>query len=235
LKGDQFTVLASIALWAPLLLISAHVIKRSSACNISKAKIPVLPSALPVPTASPTTFIGLAIGTQNYTCNSSGKYTNIGAVAEVFDVSCFYKTFIFASLPDVVISAWKAAPPNLTIQDLLLALSPTSSSLVRVLGSHYFVVNPLTGQGINPKWDFTGHGNPNAFVVASKVNATAAPTGSQDIDWVSLKALTGGLAQQVYRTDTRMGQPPASCTPGSPDIAVKYASSYWGFGGSAFW
>jgi len=80
------------------------------------------------------------------------------------------------------------------------------------------VVNPLTGTGINPKWDFTSSGttagNPNAFVTAAKVSSVGAPTGSQDIDWVDLKNLVGSLAQQVYRTDTRLGQPPASVSKG---------------------
>ena len=80
------------------------------------------------------------------------------------------------------------------------------------------MVNPLTGTGINPKWDFTSSGttagNPNAFVTAAKVSSIGAPTGSQDIDWVDLKNLVGSLAQQVYRTDTRLGQPPASVSKG---------------------
>lgn len=82
-----------------------------------------------------------------------------------------------------------------------------------VLGEHYYVPNPLTGTGINPKWDFTSHaykGQPNAFVVAAKSTGLSAPTGSQDIDWVFLKSVTGDLAAEVYRTDTRLGQPPAS-------------------------
>ncbi|KAG6869384.1 hypothetical protein C0995_003605, partial [Termitomyces sp. Mi166 len=78
---------------------------------------------------------------------------------------------------------------------------------------HYYVNNPA-GTGISPKWDFTSQGatrgNPNAYVVAAKVVSLAAPTGPHDIDWVQLKAVTGSLATDVYRTDTRGGQPPAS-------------------------
>lgn len=109
--------------------------------------------------------------------------------------------------------------------------------------------NPITGSGINPKWDFTSQGadagKSDAFVVAAKVNDAAAPTGSQDIDWVQLGSLTGNLAKQVYRVETRLGQPPASvsiqviayrqsmllikcpqCTVGSKDIQVKYTAFY---------
>ncbi|KAF8888604.1 hypothetical protein BD779DRAFT_1623629 [Infundibulicybe gibba] len=101
---------------------------------------------------------------------------------------------------------------------------------------HYYVPNPLTGVGVNPKWDFTSQGanagNPNAFVIAARVAGLSAPTGPSDIDWVSLSALTGELAQEIYRVDTRGGQPPATCTPGSPPIVVKYTAKYWLFGGS---
>lgn len=63
------------------------------------------------------------------------------------------------------------------------------------------------------KWDATSQTqNPNAFVIASKVDQAGAPTGSQDIDWVSLRGTTGQLAKQVYRTNTQLGQPPANVT-----------------------
>ncbi|CAA7267212.1 unnamed protein product [Cyclocybe aegerita] len=159
---------------------------------------------------------------------------NVGAVAELFDISCLYNTVLFEAIPDLAIGVWKSAPPSLTPQQIISKLQPLSSPAV--LGEHFYVLNPLTGQGLNPEWNFSAHGrfkgNADAYVVAAKVNGTAAPTGSQDIDWVSLKSLTGKLAQQVYRTDTRLGQPPASCTPGSPDITVRYASKYWLFGSS---
>ena len=81
-----------------------------------------------------------------------------------------------------------------------------------IIGQHYFVTNP-NGPGLSPKWDFTSSAfsnNPDAFVVAAKVNDTAAPTGPQDITWVSLNSISGNLAKEVYRTDTRLGQPPAT-------------------------
>ena len=52
-------------------------------------------------------------------------------------------------------------------------------------------------------------------MVAAKVSQAAAPTGPQDIPWVSLKGVTGKLAKQVYRTDTRLGQPPATVSAAS--------------------
>ena len=84
--------------------------------------------------------------------------------------------------------------------------------MIVIIGQHYFVPNP-NGAGLSPKWDFTSSAFNHyreAFVVAAKVNQSAAPTGPQDIAWVSLKSVTGKLAKQVYRTDTRLGQPPAT-------------------------
>jgi hypothetical protein len=83
-------------------------------------------------------------------------------------------------------------------------------------GQHYYVTNPITGTGINPKWDFTSQGatkgNKDAFVIAAKTTGATAPDTATDIDWVFLTALAGEgkLASQVYRTDTRGGQPPAT-------------------------
>ncbi|ESK92466.1 malate dehydrogenase [Moniliophthora roreri MCA 2997] len=95
-----------------------------------------------------------------------------------------------------------------------------------ILGEHYFVPN-LSGTGISPKWDFTSRafkGNADAFVVAARQSATPAPTGKTD-DWLYLTQVQGSLANE--------GPPPASCTPGSAPITVKYTSLYWLTGGTA--
>ncbi|KAF9459663.1 hypothetical protein BDZ94DRAFT_1239043 [Collybia nuda] len=204
--------------------------KRS--CDVSKAKMS-LPSTLISPTATPS-FIAVAIGTQNYTCGASGTYTNTGAVAELFDMSCLYNTPLYSKIPDDAYTLWKLAPSFLKAQTVISLLSYTSTPVV--LGQHYYVPNPITGTGASPKWDFTSQGaykgDADAFVVAAKSAGTTAPVGSRDVDWVLLTSIQGSLASEVYRIDTRGGQPPASCTPGSAPIAVKYAAMYWLFGGS---
>ncbi|KAF4618833.1 hypothetical protein D9613_010045 [Agrocybe pediades] len=226
------TTLLTLAASTPLLAVSGLAVKRSG-CDLSKVQLTNLPAPLAAP-SSPASFVGIAIGTQNYTCTDAGVFTNVGALAELFDASCLVDTPLFASLSDLAIAAWKSAPPAVSASELIKTLHnfPTSA----ILGQHYYVTNPITGQGINPKWDFTSQGadagKADAFVVAAKVNGASAPTGSQDIDWVQLGSIAGNLAKQVYRTDTRLGQPPATCTPGSPEIVVKYAAKYYGFGGS---
>ncbi|KAF8888600.1 putative malate dehydrogenase [Infundibulicybe gibba] len=184
-------------------------------------------TALAPPTTKPS-FIAVAVGTQNYTCGATGTYTNIGAVAELFDISCLYNAPAFGNIQDIAYDIWRVSPPAVTPEEVIALLH--SAKTPEILGQHYYVPNPLTGVGVNPKWDFTSQGanagNPNAFVVAAKVSGLSAPTGTSDIDWVSLSALTGELAQQVYRVDTKGGQPPATCTPGSDPIVVKYTAKY---------
>jgi hypothetical protein len=150
-------------------------------------------------------------------------------LAELFDISCLSNTALFNAIPDIAIAAWNATPSN--VSDIILLFNTINNtqvlgkefggpplnlpSLIAFLytGQHYFVPNP-NGTGLSAKWDFTSsQQNCDAFVVAAKVNQSDAPTGSQDITWVSLKSITGKLAKEVYRTDTRLGQPPANVSP----------------------
>ena len=77
-------------------------------------------------------------------------------------------------------------------------------------------MNPVTGTGINAKWDFTSAsfaGNPNAFVVGAKTGDVPAPEDpAVNVDWLSLNKLDneGELADEIFRVVTRGGQPPSS-------------------------
>ncbi|KAF7318715.1 hypothetical protein HMN09_00383400 [Mycena chlorophos] len=203
-----------------------------------QGKMPVPPNqnSIVVPASVPS-YIGLGIGIQNYTC-TGGNYTNVGAVAELFDVSCLIGTPEFSSLQDIGYAAWSQAPTSFagqgTIQALIAALSPYHASFV--LGQHYFIP-AASGSGITAVWDFRASfpGNDDALVLGSKVGDVPAPTGPPDVDWLSLNGMPGhdGLATQIFRVSSVGGLPPAqSCTPGSPEITVKYSSMYWLFGTS---
>ncbi|KAK0458731.1 uncharacterized protein EV420DRAFT_329033 [Desarmillaria tabescens] len=198
--------------------------RNSGGCDVSRARL-VFPngSAIASPSGAPS-FIGLGIGTQNYTCTADGVYTNVGAVAEIFDISCLLGTPLFGHIQDLAIAAWKNTHRIENVPSKLgLAL--------RVLGDHFFITNPITGSGISPKWDFSASlHDSEAFVVGARSGSMTAPTGSSDIDWLVLDRVLGSLATQVFRVDTRDGQPPATCTPGSAPITVKYTSKYWFFG-----
>jgi hypothetical protein len=139
-------------------------------------------------------------------------HSSAGAVAELYDISCLFGQAQLDQVADDAIAAWTATSVSPAEFGSLLTEVPNPTSL----GQHYFITNPVTGTGINPKWDFTSgafNGNSNAFIVAAKNSGIPAPTGKQDVDWLYLLPLagtTGALASEVYRTDTRLGQPPAS-------------------------
>ncbi|KIK63400.1 hypothetical protein GYMLUDRAFT_57610 [Collybiopsis luxurians FD-317 M1] len=206
----------------------------SALCDVSSATLSI-PSgvALPAPDFK-ATFLGLGVGTQNYTCTSGGTYTNVGAYAEVYQLcSGIYKSPIFEDLTSLTFAIWSNAPSSVSASELIELGEILDPSFI--LGEHYFVTNPVTGSGLAPKWDFTSHafaGNPAAYVVGSKVTDVPAPTSKSDIDWLELTNLTGTLANEIYRVETRGGQPPASCVPGSPEIYIRYTALYWFMGGS---
>lgn len=122
---------------------------------------------------------------------------SIGAVAELYDISCLVNTPELATIQNRAYDLWSAIPSKESAE------IPTCLKDLDFLklGLHYFITNPVTGSGLSPEWDFTSTGsnagNKNAFVVAAKVGDLPAPTGSADVDWLSLKNVEGDLATQV--------------------------------------
>jgi len=223
-----FLLLISLAFVASTLAAPS----KHSGCDISGAKLDLPPgqTALVQPT-TPLTYVVLGVGYQNYTCSSSSNYTSVGAVAEIYDISCLYGEPEFATIQDDVYSCWKgdehAKPDNLHCD---LRWKPVS------LGQHYFISNTTSG-GLSPVWDFRssckGGDASDAYVVGARVGGIPAPTGGNDVDWLQLKGIEGKLATDIYRVDTKGGKAPATCTPGSPDISVKYTTKYYLYGGTA--
>lgn len=217
------------ALFLALAAFIPLVASGASSCDINKAQLVLPPNQTALtPPIGPPLFIAAAFGVQNYTCNAtSHTYTSTGAVAELLDISCLYGKPGFQNAQNDLFNSWSLLPSSVTIQDAISLLDNAPT----VLGQHYFIKNPIgTTPAILPKWDFTStQHNADAFVVGSKVGDLTAPTGSADVDWLQLKGVEGSLAKTIYRTDTKGGQPPASCTAGSPPLSVKYASKYWFF------
>ncbi|GJE92675.1 hypothetical protein PsYK624_088300 [Phanerochaete sordida] len=221
-----------VACLAALLAVSAAPASRSECSTAGDTlNLPGSTSALPAPPAGDPSFIALGVGVQNYTCGATGTYTSTGAVAELFNLACADES-AFNIITDVVSAAWQAAPASFTPQELISDLAVFHPAIV--LGQHYFIANP-TG-GLSPKWDFTSAslaGHPDAFVVGARTGDVPAPTNpAVNVDWLSLKNASGDLATAIYRVQTRGGQPPTSCTLGTPDISVRYVSQYWFYGGS---
>ena len=109
-------------------------------------------------------------------------------------------------------AAWEAAPAGITAAEVISTLAPLH--LRFILGQHYFIANPVA---LSPKWDFTSAseaGHADAFVIGARTGDIPAPTDpSTNIDWLSLKNAGGDLADQIFRVETRGGQPPASVSP----------------------
>ena len=142
---------------------------------------------------------------------------SVGTVAQMFDITGLYGTPEFSQVQDGVYGAWSDYQSTDPF-DNGLAIQLSSEFEIDVIGQYYFIID-ATGSLV-PKWDFTTSGstafNPDAFVVAEKVGAIPAPTGSQDIDWVQLKGVEGKLASDIFRVDTVAGQPPSSVSSFSP-------------------
>jgi len=194
-------------------------------CDPAKAKLTV-PAPLAPPVGNPSGVL-LGVGFQNYTCTAAGTYASAGAVAELYDISCLINTPAFNTVQDTAFKAW-----NVSTERKSTSVVNRAVPGLRDGGSHYFVVSP-SGTGISPIWDQRRCGRANSeegFVIGAKVNGAPAPTGPKDVDWLQIGNVKGNLAKTIYRTDTRGGPAPTSCTPGSPVLTVKYASKYLLYG-----
>jgi len=203
-------------------------------CSTEKAllELPAADSTLAKQSAAPS-FALLGVGVQNYTCSAEGKYVLSGAVAELFDISCLAGKPAFKTIQDTALTIFKLIPDKFINNQNRGRLTGPLSLLSS--GKHYFTPK---GASNPPVWDMrsTGPravlGKAGAYVVGSKKAGIPAPTGAKDIDWLEVNGVEGQLATTIYRTDTRGGQPPASCKAGSAQITVKYTSKYFLFGSS---
>jgi len=186
----------------------------------SALKLPSNQTQLVAPTSAPK-YVAVGVGNQNYSC-TGGNYASIGAVAQLFDISHLYGTPWFSTIQDDAYDIWSYFP-NTDPLDHGLAVSLFGFAW---LGIHDFV--NFNGK-LSPKFDFTeSTGNPDDFVVAAKTGDIPAPIPGA-VDWLELTNVAGGLANKVFRVDTKAGKPPSTCTPGSGVITVKYAAQYWFF------
>ena len=133
-----------------------------------------------------------------------------GAIAALIDISCLYGTEDFAKSQDDIYNVWeKYYYDGLNTWQLIYQF--LYELRLPVFGTHYFVDYADT---ILPKFDFTSvgpyAGNPDAFVVGTRVAGIPAPNSARDIDWIELNAVEGKFADKVYRVETRGGQPPTS-------------------------
>ncbi|KAJ6564042.1 hypothetical protein B0H19DRAFT_942636 [Mycena capillaripes] len=196
-------------------------------CDTSTAvmDLPAGQTQLVSPTTAPL-FILLGVGIRNYTC-SGNTFDSIGGVASLFDISCIQDhPSDFSTIQQRAFDRWDVEGPDFPSSSIGADIK------VPTLDGSHFDVTPPSGNGLLPEWDFTAiTGNPNDFVIGTKVGDIPDPTGDPafNIDWLAIDALEGQLASQIFRIDTVGGQPPASCVAGDPDIQVKFTAKYYLF------
>jgi len=188
-------------------------------CPIANAtlKFPPGQTALSIPKGQVPNHILFGAGVQNYTCTDAGNYTSAGAVAKLYDLSCLVGTPGFEKIED----DWFALSPAQQ-QGIEKGLDATPL----FASDHYFNANS-TGKGIVPKFASARDGG-KSFTLATKVAGIKAPNVT-NVDWLQLTNVQGDFSKTTFRVDTKAGQPPASCKPGSAPISVPYAAKYWFF------
>jgi hypothetical protein len=80
--------------------------------------------------------------------------SNVGAVAELFDISCLSGTSAFNTIQNDAFGIWDNVSSSVTAREVIKKLGRD----LLVLGQHYYVPNPNITAGspvISPKWDFT--------------------------------------------------------------------------------
>ncbi|KAF8496853.1 hypothetical protein F5888DRAFT_1703111 [Russula emetica] len=194
-------------------------------CTVPASAFGSLPSPLD-PLQSPPSLVLVGYGVQNYTCNANGTYTNVGALAELYDISCMFGTAEFGSIQNDAFEVWNTCNETNPFSSPGMVQQMQAQFNLTVDGQHYFVSQNGTLEAV---WDLSSSGqfagNPGAIVFAHKVETASSPDGPNNVPWLELKADSGQLAGTIYRLNTVQGQPPGSCSSNS-SISVKYAAKY---------
>ncbi|ORY03040.1 hypothetical protein BCR34DRAFT_492681 [Clohesyomyces aquaticus] len=195
-----------------------------------------LQSVMPLGTLQPPTglelkFVGLGLGTQNYTCdNETAPISTTGALATLYDLG--------SRLNNDPMAQWKLA----SISGLSLSLSTRkwmmdaylgAQGYNKVLGGHYFTAKVPTFSL------YKIQASPFPLVFGKKNGTMDAPPtacpglkGEGAVPWLQLIDNGGsqGGVNTVYRLETAGGKAPATCKGMKSTFEVPYAAQYWVFG-----
>lgn len=204
--------------------ISPHMIHPMSSCTDFTSGTASLPSPID---GTCLKAITLGRGTQNYTCatnTASSVPVAIGAVATLFDA-----TPLLAFLPQEEGKELLNILPGFLVSFPYAALENSS---LPIKGHHYF-----NAAGV-PTFDLTSTGV--GLLLGGKIGDVLPPkrsiagpddVGNGAVDWLTLTAKPGSSnLQEVYRTWTAGGKPPANCADQPPVITMQYAAQYWFYG-----
>ncbi|KAF1809262.1 hypothetical protein P152DRAFT_167481 [Eremomyces bilateralis CBS 781.70] len=219
-----------------LLSLTTAFPARPSTPDLSRLALP--PSALLPPDSSlALKYVTLGVGTQNYTCSPSATApTPFGAVADLYDVSPLFTSFIGPAatkwLPGLALSFATTG----RLHDLPSAVG----SAVTPIGRHFFDGTPGVAATV-PIFDLSGAAVPVRAVVKKGGNVPApegACPGPEDrgaVDWLRLvgdwETGNDGRVSVVYRVETAGGVAPETCEGiGAEGVQVQYATEYWFYG-----
>ncbi|EKM50318.1 uncharacterized protein PHACADRAFT_214018 [Phanerochaete carnosa HHB-10118-sp] len=191
------------------------------------------------------TFVALSVGTQNYTCGDDGTWSPIGAITELYDISCIPQEE-HANFTTMIADMWENSPNTWTSEDIVLSTEAANGPTA--LGMHYWISDPnnATSGKIFAKWDF-GMSRMmevtdmnTAFVVCSETDVVPDPINPVlNSAWLYEPVLyvdgqkDGQLADQVYRFNSNGGSAPnTTCRANFDFLQVKSTLNFWFYGGA---
>ena len=137
-------------------------------------------------------------------------YRSPGLVAEVFDISPTFPSPLFYNIENVTLADWLSFDDNeMTDQNFQTFLQQITDSYgIANIGQHYLQY-AADSPDIISVFDFTQTYGPNAIVLAEEVNELPSPEPGS-VNWKSMIATSGGLAQVILDIYTNGGEPPSS-------------------------
>jgi hypothetical protein len=225
--------LLSLLLAVPAALATYPYPKLSS-CTIPENTLKLPKAATDVigmPPAQPV-YVGISIGTYNYTCDQATKtWTELGVYSVLVDVSCLVTATSFPSVQAESFSRWNNSPTSYKVPDYMadIAAQPSNTMYPVQLGVHYFVTDPSFGNSTYPAFDFTKFTG-NASDKAVLVHTAEWSDGTvDDVPYLQVDKIYGGIASKIWRVSTFGGNPPTTpCSASDTDVlTVRYSGTYW--------
>ncbi|KAH8918496.1 hypothetical protein BT69DRAFT_575171 [Atractiella rhizophila] len=199
-------------------------------------------SNLTFPSNEKLNFVTVGRGTQNYTC-TNGKFTSIGAVATLLDISCYVDEPYFLDIPAISLGLDRPtdiAPAGVSTgnPDILSKFSWDAIEAVKEiqlydlwtfkLGDHFFVPFPKPDSKPLPKFTFEQVLGEGQFITGNLTASDRDPVDPvHNVAWLQLAGVDGHLSTELYRIVTAGGQPiPSECHTEGQVATFEYAAFY---------
>lgn len=230
-------LVAPAALAAPVENVNAeiqNIEERAASTALTKVQLPT--NTLPAPAAGLVLrWIGLGVGTQNYTCataDSTAVPASAGAVATLYDISALNNDPLASmKIPSMSSLALGASMVSKSVLEMYLR----AMGYNKALGEHFF------NETMTPTFHLSKLKNPVPApeLFSKKVANMPAPAtackgtkGEGAVDWLYLEDVGTSISgvKAVYRVETAGGKAPATCAGQKSTVNVPYAAQYWFYG-----